>query len=177
MTIIQAYKRTKSYTHEFADITIKFEPNAIGDVVADVELQSAVDRLLQVPTGFRVYQYQPGTVTAPDALASVLLGAESTLEALEDAAESVPLVLMKPAEVSTLTPQAPDESPFVLKDEAGEVILDLRKLDDESLHEFAKQNAIKVHHAAKGDTIRSKIVEALSAPPEAAAPAAPAAQE
>lgn len=52
-------------------------------------------------------------------------------------------------------------SPFVLTGEDGNE-LDLRTLSDDELREFAKENEIAIHHAAKGDTIRTKIVEALN---------------
>lgn len=136
MTIVQAYKRTKPYMHAFPDITLMFEPNERGDVVCDVPEQSAVDRLLLVPTGFRLYGQ------AADEPVSALL-----------------------AQVPISVPQAPteDESPYVLKDEQdGEiVVLDLRPMSDVELHAFADANGIKVHSAAKGDKIRDKIVAFL----------------
>jgi hypothetical protein len=61
---------------------------------------------------------------------------------------------------------APDEdgdgeaSPFIITD--GDERVDLRTLSDEQLHAFAKENDIKVHPNAKGDTVRTKIVEALN---------------
>lgn len=45
---------------------------------------------------------------------------------------------------------------------SGDNRFDLRLLDDEMLHAFAKANDVKVHSAARGDTIRDKIVEALT---------------
>lgn len=138
MTIVQAYKRTKPYTHAFPDITLMFEPNERGDVVCSVPEQSAVERLLLVPTGFRVYG------PAADELVSALLSL---------------------AQVPISAPQAPaeDQSPYVLKDEQdGEiVVLDLRPMSDIELHAFADANGIKVHSAAKGDKIRDKIVAFL----------------
>jgi hypothetical protein len=53
-----------------------------------------------------------------------------------------------------------DASPFVITN--GDETVDLRTLSDEQLHAFAKDNDIKVHPNAKGDTVRTKIVEALN---------------
>ena len=50
---------------------------------------------------------------------------------------------------------------YVLKN--GDSEFDLRPLTDAELHAFAAANEIKVHAKAKGDTIRDKIVEALTA--------------
>jgi len=37
MALVQAYRRTKDYTHAFTDGTLVFQPNAQGDVVCDVQ--------------------------------------------------------------------------------------------------------------------------------------------
>lgn len=63
MTKIHAFKRKKTYIHTFPDVTLTFEPNASGDVVCDVESESAVDRLLCIPTGFKVYEEQEEAFT------------------------------------------------------------------------------------------------------------------
>lgn len=55
-TTIHAFRRIKKYVHTFPDVVLIFEPNAFGDVVCEVELESAVDRLLSIPTGFKVYE-------------------------------------------------------------------------------------------------------------------------
>ena len=133
MSFVQAYKRTKTYVHQFPDVKLVFEPNEKGDVVCDVADQGVVDRLLQTPTGFRLYGEQP---EAP--MASILT-----------------------AQVSQVTPDA-DKSPYVLRDEEADTVLDLRPLSDAELHAFADANGIKVHPKAKGDTIRDKIVEFLN---------------
>ncbi len=66
--------------------------------------------------------------------------------------------------------QLPDFEPYLLVN--GDQKLDLRALDDEQLHAFAKEQGVKVHPKAKGDTIRNRIVEALANPePEQDAPA------
>jgi hypothetical protein len=54
---------------------------------------------------------------------------------------------------------APEDHEYVLK--RGHDILDLRLFSDEQLRAFAEANNIKVHHLAKGDTIRDRIVAAL----------------
>lgn len=142
MSFVQAYKRTKTYVHQFPDVKLVFEPNEKGDVVCDVADQSAVDRLLQTPTGFRLYGEQP-----EPAMSAILTDKVATLP--PDA----------PSEVATLPPA---DHPHVMKDEAGAVVLDLRSLSDDELHAFAVANAIKVHPKAKGDTIRDKIVAFLT---------------
>lgn len=96
MTMIQAYKRTKPYTHAFPDVTLKFEPNDLGHIVCDVAERSAVDRLLETPTGFRLYgdaQLPVDTVVAKvpaanDAERFVLVSGENKLDLnpLDDAA-------------------------------------------------------------------------------------------
>ena len=69
----------------------------------------------------------------------------------------------EPPERPAAPPPAPGagsgDPKYVLK--SGDTELDLRAMDDKALHEFAKANQITVHHAAKGDTIRDKIVDAL----------------
>lgn len=143
MSLVQAYRRNKKYTHTFPDVTLVFEPNTKGDIVCDVAEQSAVDRLLQTPTGFRLYGEQP------EAPISTLL--------------ANPVSLVTP--VQPLNTENTDAdttpSPYVLTDEVGVVVLDLRPLSDVELHAFAKTNSITVHPKAKGDTLRGKIAEFL----------------
>ena len=123
MTTIQAYKRTKPYTHAFPGVEpLKFLPNEKLDMVCSVEDAGIVARLLQTPSGFRVYEG-------------------------EEAAPKKALKLVD------------DDARYVLK--SGESTVDLRPLSDEQLREFCTVNNIAVHHAAKGNTIRDKIVEAL----------------
>lgn len=144
MPLVQAYRRNKTYTHAFPDVTLVFNPNEKGDVVCDVQDQSAVDRLLLTPTGFRLYGEQ-----APEPLSALLT---------ENAQE----VAHVPEQTSEQVAHVPeDASPYVLKDEETGAELDLRPMDDAALHEFAKANDIKVHPNAKGDTIRDKIVQSL----------------
>lgn len=137
MALVQAYRRTIPYTHTFPDVTLLFKPNKAGDVVCDVQEASAVERLLQTPTGFRLYGEQ-----APEEPSSLLT----------PAAPPGPAVSTVPVS---------DESPYVLKDEAAGDSLDLRQLDDAALQAFALANGVKVHPKAKGDTIRNKIVAAF----------------
>ncbi len=140
MSFVQAYKRTKTYVHQFPDVKLVFEPNEKGDVVCDVAEQGVVDRLLQTPTGFRLYGEQ---VDAP--MAPILV-------------EQVPIDQRKVEQV----PPAEGESPYILRGEEADTVLDLRPLSDAELHAFAEANGIKVHSKAKGDTIRDKIVEFLN---------------
>lgn len=89
MTMIQAHKRTKPYTHTFPDVTLKFEPNDLGHIVCDVADRSAAERLLETPTGFRLYgaaQLPVDTVVdkvpaaANDAERFVLVSGENRLD-------------------------------------------------------------------------------------------------
>ena len=137
MPFIQAYKRTKTYIHQFADVKLVFEPNDKGDVVCDVSDQSAVDRLLQTPTGFRLYGEQVDAPVAP-----ILL-------------EQVPIKVEQ-------VPLTHAESRHILTDEETGAVLDLRPMTDAELHAFAHANDIKVHPNSKGDTIRDKIVDFLN---------------
>ena len=170
MTTIQAFNRAKLYTHIFPDVTLVFKPNIHGDVVCDVESESAVQRLLMTPSGFRVYQpvaeaAQVEPVAPPPMRAF-------TLNALEGLVPAGELVVATPEGDKGVTSdtQEPVEPvhDFVLCGPDGSTF-DLKPLDDAALREFAAANGINIHHAAKGDTIRMRIVAALMAP---AAPSA-----
>lgn len=150
MALIQAHRRKIPYTHSFPDVTLLFTPNAKGDVVCDVKDASSVERLLQTPTGFRVYG-EP----AAEPLSALL-----TTKAAK-VAEVDPLAPVIPAAGVAILPVEAAESPYVLKDEEAGTVLDLRTLSDEELKAFSGANGIKLHHAAKGDTIRNKIVAFL----------------
>jgi hypothetical protein len=151
MALVQAYRRNKTYTHTFADAVLVFKPNEKGDVVCDVPDQSVVDRLLLVPTGFRLYGEQADEPASP-------LLTDFTIETDAQGNISGFGLLESLAKVELV----PDEaSPYVLKDEASGIEFDLRPLSDEELHEFAKANDVKVHPKAKGDTIRDKIVQSF----------------
>ncbi len=134
-TTIQAYRRNKEVSQVAAGIKLVFKPNASGDVVCDVFDKSAVDWLLGESSAFRLYGAQ--------------------------ARASVSAVLTEPVAEPPLPPESDEASPYVIKDADGAVVLDLRPMADDVLHEFCKVNGITVHHACKGDTIRDKIVEFL----------------
>lgn len=136
MTTIHAYKRTKTYVHEFPDVRLVFQPNAAGDVVCDVEKPSAVDRLLQTPTGFKVYEPTP-----------------LAIEAMKQAA-------LKEAEKRSVGSLSSSNSErYVLI--SGTQSLDLRPLSDAQLRAFAKANNVSIPPGSKGDGIRELIVESL----------------
>ena len=137
MSLIHAPKRTKLYTHIFPDVTLVFEPNASGHVVCDVHDQSAVDRLLACAGAFVPYGPQVESELSP------VLTTPVAILPLEDT-------------------EALMESPYLLRDEEGKEVLDLRPLSDMELFAFSEANGIKVSPKAKGDTIRDKIVEFLS---------------
>lgn len=140
MALVQAYRRNKTYTHAFDDVTLVFTPNPQGDVVCDVQDPDHVARLLLTPTGFRPYGEQSDEPVSP------LLS--KNVELVPETGEKVELV-------------PPEASPYVLKDEDSGIEFDLRPLTDEELHAFAKANDVKVHPKAKGDTIRDKIVQSF----------------
>lgn len=151
MPFVHAYKRTKTYTHTFPDVTLTFEPNAQGDVVCDVQDEFAVDRLMQVPTGFRLYESESKPEPLAEVIAQVVphsAPAKRTGKAGKHAAQVVTL------------PPAEPVSPFVLKN--GDEEFDLRPLDDAALVEFAQANGIALEDGITGDAIRTAIVDALS---------------
>jgi hypothetical protein len=145
MTVIQAHKRLKAYTHVFPDVTLEFKPNELGDVVCDVQDESAVDRLLATPSGFREYLPASAAKPAPPSL--------TTTDPVVPPADTKP-----PAPPPVQPPPAP--SPYVLAN--GTDTLDLRTLNDEQLRAFAKANDIRLPGNAKGDKLRDRIVEALT---------------
>jgi hypothetical protein len=144
MALVQAYRRNKTYIYAFADKVLEFQPNAQGDVVCDVQDPAHVARLLQVPTGFRLYGEQADEPVSP---------------LLTDKVELVPVDEVKSEPEVELVPV--EASPYVLKDEDSGIEFDLRPLTDDELHAFAKANDVKVHPKAKGDTIRDKIVQSF----------------
>ena len=108
-----------------------------------VQSESAVERLLKTPTGFRVYESQVSEIE-------------------QDILGQAPAAIVPTS--ATGEPVMADRSKYILVD--GETTFDLNPLDDTALREFAATNGIKVHHAAKGDTIRDRIVEGLKAQQE-----------
>ena len=164
MTTIQAYRRSKLYTHVFPDVTLIFEPNELGDVVCDVESQSAVDRLLLTPTGFREYvkQEEVAPVQVIDLAAKVEpfnVVTEPVKVEPFNVAEPVAEAVKEVAEAPT-APAAP--SKYLLID--GDVSIDLMLLDEKALREFAAANQIKIPNRAGEMTLRDKIAAALNTP-------------
>jgi|GEM_PF-2377118 len=162
MTTIHAYRRTKPYTHTFPDVTLKFLPNEAGDVVCDVASESAVDRLLAVPTGFKLYAPQPTQVQ--EAVIGIL-GAAVGLPGTVATEVASAAVRLDKGEGQEPAGDTMDREKYILVN--GDTRFDLNPLGDEQLRDFAKVNGIKVHHAAKGDTIRDAIVKALKIADEA----------
>ena len=65
--------------------------------------------------------------------------------------------------VEAKEPKAPAKEPkasFVVTD--GDTTLDLSEMDDVALRAFADANGVVLHHKNTGDTIRQKIVDALT---------------
>lgn len=170
MTIIQAYRRTKPYTHQFVgEAPLFFKPNEQGDIVCDVPDEHSVERLLATPTGFRVYPFAaaeevPQEPTAP-VLSPVLTPTGQPEHVKPESgnssspAEEPAPGEEKPSDPPTEDQPALDAHPHVLRD--GEQVFDLRPLSDADLRAFAKANNIQVSKKATGDTIRDAIVAAL----------------
>lgn len=144
MAMIQAITRKKKYEINIIALAaaLVFLPNDKGDVVCDVKGSEAQDWLLAIPSAFRLYgepDVEPIStlLTAPQV-------AELPVESVEQVAE-LPVA----------------GHAYVLKN--GETEFDLRPLTDDELHAFAQANGIKVSSKAKGDAIRDKIVQALTA--------------
>ena len=136
MTVIHAYRRVKPYTYTVPGVaTLEFLPNERGDVVCDVPTIALVDKLLAVPTGFR--EYAPAPLPKPD----------TSLLQDEKGGDKAPVE------------NKPERYVLVAGDGSS---IDLRPMTDEELRAFADANGISVHHKAKGDTIRDKIVDALA---------------
>lgn len=156
MPLVEAYKRTKNYTHVFADLTLKFTANDLGHIVCDVAAQDVIDRLLATPTGFRLY----GSNTA-QGLLPVEPPVLSPVLTVPSGSSSTPAPVPAPASEPEKAAE-PEASPYLLVN--GDSKFDLRPLTDTELFEFARANAIPVHPNSKGDTIRDKIVAFLKAP-------------
>jgi hypothetical protein len=147
MALIQAITRKKKYEINIIahSAALVFLPNDKGDVVCDVADADARDWLLAIPASFRPYGEQ-----ADEPISTLLTAVKVE--------ELPPPTELPVAPVEELPPAG---SAYVLKN--GETEFDLRPLTDAELHDFAKANGIKVHHKAKGDAIRDKIVDALTA--------------
>lgn len=154
MALIQAITRKKKYEINIIahSAALVFLPNEKGDVVCDVASAEARDWLLAIPAAFRPYGEQADEPISPLLTAKV----EDLPEAGADGSAST-----EPQEAGKVEDLPPDGSRYVLKN--GDTEFDLRPLTDAELHDFAKANSIKVHHKAKGDAIRDKIVQALTA--------------
>ena len=160
MPTIHAYRRKKTTIQAAAGLTLEFKPNDLGDVVCDVKDRAALEFLMSEPTAFRLYETQ----SAPDDdedLSPIFRVAGSDTQATSEV-EKFTTDPTPDAPQKTVEP--PEKRPFLLVH--GEAAFDLRQLDDDGLHAFAKANNIKVHHFSKGDNLRQKIVDALMVPTE-----------
>lgn len=59
MTVIHAFRRKEATTVELFGLSIEFKPNDKKDVVAEVDHDGAVDRLLSIGEAYRLYGDQP----------------------------------------------------------------------------------------------------------------------
>ena len=164
MTIIQAYRRTKPYSHQFVgEAPLFFRPNERADIVCEVQDEHSVERLLATPTGFRVYPFAPVPVPAEVPAASVLSEVLTPPQPPSPEPASEPQEPAEPGEggnSSTETQEPADDAhPYVLK--SDDAVYDMRGKDDAALREFAKTNGIQVGRKLHGNAIRDVIVAAL----------------
>lgn len=64
MKVIHAYRRKEATTVELFGLSIEFKPNDKKDVVAEVDHEEAVDRLLSIREAYRLYAHQPAAPVA-----------------------------------------------------------------------------------------------------------------
>ncbi|WP_315128115.1 hypothetical protein [Comamonas antarctica] len=75
MTVIHAFRRKESTTVELFGLSIEFKPNEKKDVVADVDHDGAVDRLLSISEAYRLYADQPLALSRHDQASMRLIDA------------------------------------------------------------------------------------------------------
>lgn len=143
--LIHAFKRKEATPVDTGRSHIDFKPNDAGDVVAEVESEDDIDKLLSIPEAYRAY-----------ASAEKPTQAKQTAPVLSQA--DIELARQEAADI--LAAEAAAKAAFVLEGEDGKT-LDLNAMDDEALKAFAKANNITLHHTQKGDKARQKILEAL----------------
>jgi hypothetical protein len=127
-------------THSVLGVDYEFKPNAQDHSVCEVSDPAAIAVFESFHPSFRVYEQQPDESISPVLFpsgAEITPVTEPTVEQVTDAPIS-----------------------YILKN--GDIEFDLRPLSDDALRAFALANDIKVHHKAKGDTIRDAIVQALT---------------
>ncbi|WP_159917924.1 hypothetical protein [Pantoea sp. 18069] len=73
MKVIHAYRRKESTTVELFGLSIEFKPNDKKDVVAEVDNEEAVDRLLSIREAYRLYADQPRPLQVRDEAAGRLV--------------------------------------------------------------------------------------------------------
>lgn len=64
MKVIHAYRRKEATTVELFGLSIEFKPNDKKDVVAELDHEEAVDRLLSIREAYRLYAHQPAPPVA-----------------------------------------------------------------------------------------------------------------
>lgn len=81
--LIHAYRRKAAHKVELFGQTIEFQPNAAGQVVADVADTACTERLLAIPEGYRALEAgeaAPAQPAAPTPGAFVLTRGDETLD-------------------------------------------------------------------------------------------------
>jgi hypothetical protein len=155
--LIHAFRRTQAVSIDTGCGHIDFKPNDLGHVVALVEDEAPRAVLLAITEGYKPYPIgETELIEAPAPVppvpeAPVFMGSTKGPEPASIAGLT-----------STETAPAKTASAFVISNDEGDK-LDLSGMDDAALKTFAKTNGIKVHNFAKGDTLRSVIVDALTA--------------
>ncbi|WP_057092025.1 hypothetical protein KV708_09600 [Comamonas thiooxydans] len=93
MKVIHAYRRKEATTVELFGLFIEFKPNDKKDVVAEVDHEEAVDRLLSIREAYRLYPGQPAA--AVQSAQSSLVNQQATAQVLTDYSTSK--IVMEPA--------------------------------------------------------------------------------
>lgn len=175
MTTIHAYRRTLPHTVELLGHKLEFKVNAAGDQVCDVADDAAAARLLEISEGYRLHGGQ-GDGDADDKLrlramkSNMLVGQWLDIQkAAAGIAGSQQAHL--PAHTSRVAgnekrEEDPDDAAaakrarYTITD--GETTVNLLDLDRDALRAFAKQHDVDVHPSAKAETLRERIVAALT---------------
>lgn len=146
MPLVQALRSrgSKPYTATLHGEELKFLPDSQGRLVCNVQSQSLADILIGYPgPAFVLCHDAEPEITDDTLLGKVPAGGPGTGVSSDD------------------TGDAEKASKYLIGD--GENRVDLALLDDKQLHEFCKVNGIEINARARGDTIRDRIIEHLSA--------------
>jgi len=154
MTVIHAYRRKEATTVDLFGISIEFRPNDKKDVVADVDHEEAVERLLSIREAYRLYAEQPPV--AQVRVESTPQGAAAAGETAEASANAEANANLSEGEGGKATGTADETGPgvdqpqYVFTNEEG-VSIDISKWTAVQIREFAEANAIEL---PKGNSVK-----------------------